>query len=563
MDKNAEEEEALDGHSFQLDNNSAATVTVGLEEAYQDGGPQCVLESTSELDELRQGRSEIETQETQEVAVAGGEGLIDQERDSPVELGEPGFGGGDGESRVSSTSVVVEEGSLAGRQQEKDGEKKVIVDGDESLGPPVPAAQMFSGEEEAEIARDGEKREDVYGENGLIDREDDLTQDMEAVDPAVVDVAKETTAEVREMAEVAEDRGIAEEKNVADGVVIPPEEKEDSDELKEREIGDKDATDMVEESGVPSEKEVVDMAERSELAGVGDGEEIMEGTVIPPEEKEDTDELKEKEIEDKDATDMVEENGVPSEKEVVGMAEQAELAGVGDGVEIMEGTVITVEEKEETDKLKAREIEDKEATDMVDENGVPSEKEVVDAAEQADMAVTADRGEMMEETEKSEETGMPKRIETSEMGSADVETEEEAHMEGTAVMTDRVDAIETQEETDMVDEVERTETQEETALADIDEGIETAEEMDETENMEVQEEFMITDAADTIETVGEEEGAEGMEEVDEASKTIGGKRKRGKNVRASAIRGATRKKVEEDVCFICFDGGDLFLCDRR
>lgn len=48
-------------------------------------------------------------------------------------------------------------------------------------------------------------------------------------------------------------------------------------------------------------------------------------------------------------------------------------------------------------------------------------------------------------------------------------------------------------------------------------------------------------------------------------------RKRGRPPRASQVKpkkrqpppSQRRKKEEEDVCFICFDGGSLVLCDRR
>ncbi|CDY26775.1 BnaC09g09020D [Brassica napus] len=49
--------------------------------------------------------------------------------------------------------------------------------------------------------------------------------------------------------------------------------------------------------------------------------------------------------------------------------------------------------------------------------------------------------------------------------------------------------------------------------------------------------------------------AEASEETETRS-GVGGKRKRVRNTK-------TGKKKEEDVCFICFDGGDLVLCDRR
>ncbi|KAI3930542.1 hypothetical protein MKX01_036988 [Papaver californicum] len=54
------------------------------------------------------------------------------------------------------------------------------------------------------------------------------------------------------------------------------------------------------------------------------------------------------------------------------------------------------------------------------------------------------------------------------------------------------------------------------------------------------------------------------EEMDIAEESGKGtpKRKRGRAAKAPS-KPVTRKKIEEDVCFICFDGGNLVLCDRR
>lgn len=43
----------------------------------------------------------------------------------------------------------------------------------------------------------------------------------------------------------------------------------------------------------------------------------------------------------------------------------------------------------------------------------------------------------------------------------------------------------------------------------------------------------------------------------------GGRRKRSRPSRVQGVRAPARKKEEEEVCFICFDGGDLVVCDRR
>lgn len=52
-------------------------------------------------------------------------------------------------------------------------------------------------------------------------------------------------------------------------------------------------------------------------------------------------------------------------------------------------------------------------------------------------------------------------------------------------------------------------------------------------------------------------------DVKPADATLG-KRKRGRPARGTVKAPPLKKnKDEEDVCFICFDGGSLVLCDRR
>ncbi|KAJ4964357.1 hypothetical protein NE237_024296 [Protea cynaroides] len=73
----------------------------------------------------------------------------------------------------------------------------------------------------------------------------------------------------------------------------------------------------------------------------------------------------------------------------------------------------------------------------------------------------------------------------------------------------------------------------------------------------------------TVAAVVEEEGTPtavlNMEteeaEATEASRS-GGSRKRGRQSRVQT-KGPSKRKEEEDVCFVCFDGGNLVLCDRR
>ncbi|OIT08406.1 zinc finger ccch domain-containing protein 19 [Nicotiana attenuata] len=104
-------------------------------------------------------------------------------------------------------------------------------------------------------------------------------------------------------------------------------------------------------------------------------------------------------------------------------------------------------------------------------------------------------------------------------------------------------------------------------------------EMDVTKHEEVEHVSTLDDSQGAL--VDKEDEAIGVEEettnVDtevetetdtvESGESLGGKRKRREskspgNSKAAA-RASSRKITEEDVCFVCFDGGDLVLCDHR
>lgn len=203
------------------------------------------------------------------------------------------------------------------------------------------------------------------------------------------------------------------------------------------------------------------------------------------------------------------------------------------------------------------------------------EEKIVVGTEMADSNVACSLGETTEavETRKVEE-------EADEAAMEDENEEAENNVMGTE-MADAYVACTLGETTEadgvgMGDEIRQAEDKEEVAevmnMAGMVEGTtDTEEDPDGTgagmeEEAVEAEEMEVANEADLME---EEVDVADMTEYTEAevaeeqSRSVsGGKRKRGRNSKSTG-RVPVRKKVEEDVCFICFDGGELVLCDRR
>ncbi|KAG6410836.1 hypothetical protein SASPL_128905 [Salvia splendens] len=169
----------------------------------------------------------------------------------------------------------------------------------------------------------------------------------------------------------------------------------------------------------------------------------------------------------------------------------------------------------------------------------------------------------LNESEYKEDTDLPAR---------DIKQEEESRVESEMTRNAEVDHLAKDAEIDAdmgtnsidsktPDDDGKMETED--TMSDVDE---TAQDMydspgglqdEEDETIAAEEETGMQDTEMETET-----------DMAESGKSPGGKRKRAKLTKSPSItralgKGSSRKTVGEDVCFICFDGGELVLCDRR
>ncbi|KAK1572087.1 hypothetical protein Q3G72_027469 [Acer saccharum] len=323
------------------------------------------------------------------------------------------------------------------------------------------------------------------------------------------------------------------------------ESREDSQPLAAPVVGAEDGGFVAGEGGV--EDVMMDGGDSSVpvavAAGEGNDEEEIGKEENPEVEREVADTVLETEEKDEEADDTGVKADVAEEMEEKADAAE-EMEEKADAAEETEGRTAVGEETGEMTEVGEETKEIAEEIKVID----ATEVEDTEIAEEVDAAdLVKDTAAVADETEFDD---VEERMEMQE---------EETEVAGEAGETDSAEEME--KETEEAEETElREETDVEMETGDMAEETDEAE-ADETEKADVAEETEEAEADETEKADVEE--MEIGEEVEEVSKTAGGKRKRGGKNSKSPGRAPSRKKAEEDVCFICFDGGELVLCDRR
>ncbi|VVA33186.1 PREDICTED: zinc finger [Prunus dulcis] len=283
---------------------------------------------------------------------------------------------------------------------------------------------------------------------------------------------------------------------------------------------------------------------KPETEGFGQGVE-GESDAVPTEDTEIVEELNVAEGHGTEDTEIVEELNVAEghgteDTEIVEELNVAEGHGTED-TEIVEELSVAEGQVTEETEVGAEDEKGLETEKVLSEEGVVAHS-AKEAAEKSNVAEVAEETVISWKDQAEEKT-------------AEVEAEEaEAEAEKVQAVGEQAEAegekteaeVEGDDEANVTDMAAETDMVEEVDMAD--------DAMEETTEAE--------------ETEAAEEEAEGMEvEVEEEDEETnragsGGKRKRGKSSKATG-KLLSKKKMEEDVCFICFDGGELVLCDRR
>ncbi|XP_039039990.1 zinc finger CCCH domain-containing protein 19-like isoform X2 [Hibiscus syriacus] len=463
------------------------------------------------------------------------------------------------ESRSELESATTAASPVDGKEEEDEGKG---ADVEVAVGDEKGGGDLIVGEEKHEIGAvvelkssspvdgnnedgdggdsrmEGEKAE-LVEDVGLDDVMDKVEDEANLSDERVTAGGIEVSVAEQEVVESAEEAGKSVEQKVADYVndrLDVPEEKELLDG-----VGERGTDDKAEVNGATEE---IFVKEETTLAVEAD--DSTQQTLV----KEETVIMEKREVAD---VSVKSELLVDNEVDQSGIMDKTGVDDIAEESEFLEKPV--------ADLAVPTEVAGETGTHMVEKGVTLEEKRVNNVVEQtviledihAVEEVSTDMAEPEEDPvmEKNMVNNVPGQTENMEdihaVGAAGTEMDE---AEEDPVMEEELDDEENTELGnigDDVDEAEGTET-EMTDTAEVMEAADDTELPDMTEELE-------TEAAELT---------EGTEEIEDSSKASGGKRKRGKNSSTKVLAKAlSNKKAEEDVCFICFDGGALVLCDRR
>ncbi|KAH8510645.1 hypothetical protein H0E87_008257 [Populus deltoides] len=270
-------------------------------------------------------------------------------------------------------------------------------------------------------------------------------------------------------------------------------------------------------------------------------------------------EVKEELAEDENTENMENADAVEDKKEVADVVDRVEMDSV-----VKETKTVRVKEDEER-------VENTEIYGVGDEMEALEQREITDVVEEGKVEKTEVVADVARETEDVERVGMTEIVEEEKAEKIEVNEEKQAALQ--VEMTDIAEEMGEDEKNEMTDVAEEIKVAGQSETTDVAGGTEQAineeGEAMETKMIDVAEEG---DMEEDTEMEMAEKGNEGDDMADEAEgvgegveevgRSGGGKRKRGKNAKTPS-RATSKKKMEEDVCFICFDGGELVLCDRR